>query len=116
MRNRFDKKIEGSKAKGSEWMYPLHSCLCLCLLGRYKKVPLPFSVRNSYSLLLILLDFTLELLHSDALARPILPSKAKNKVPPLFKMFIYIYKKDFPKKNIFFFAFKGRPEAIYFAL
>ena len=33
-----------------------------------------------------------------------------------FKMFIYMYKKDFPQKNIFFFALTGRPEAIYFAL
>ena len=48
-------------------------------------------------------------------ARPILTSWAKNKVPPLFKMFISMYKKDFPKK-IFFFAFKGRPAAIFFAL
>ena len=34
-----------------------------------------------------------------SVAQPILTSWAKNKVPPLFKMFIYMYKKDFPKKK-----------------
>ena len=49
-------------------------------------------------------------------ARLILTSYSKIKDALFFKMFIYMYKKDFPKKNIFFFALTGRPEAIYFAL
>ena len=48
--------------------------------------------------------------------RLILTSFSKIKDALFFKMFIYMYKKDFPKKNIFFFALTGRPEAIYFAL
>ena len=51
-----------------------------------------------------------------ALARLNLTSKSKIKGSLFFKMFIYMYKKDFSKKNIFFFALTGRPEAIYFAL
>ena len=50
------------------------------------------------------------------LARLNLTSKSKIKGSLFFKMFIYMYKKDFPQKNIFFFALTGRPEAIYFAL
>ena len=50
------------------------------------------------------------------LARLILTSYSKIKDALFFKMFIYMYKKDFPQKNIFFFALTGRPEAIYFAL
>ena len=49
-------------------------------------------------------------------ARLNLPSYSKIKGSLFFKMFIYMYKKDFPQKNIFFFALTGRPEAIYFAL
>ena len=49
-------------------------------------------------------------------ARLNLTSKSKIKGSLFFKMFIYMYKKDFSKKNIFFFALTGRPEAIYFAL
>ena len=49
-------------------------------------------------------------------ARLNLPSYSKIKGSLFFKMFIYMYKKDFSKKNIFFFALTGRPEAIYFAL
>ena len=51
-----------------------------------------------------------------ALARLILTSYSRIKDALFFKMFIYMYKKDFQKKNIFFFALTGRPEAIYFAL
>ena len=50
------------------------------------------------------------------LARLNLTSYSKIKGSLFFKIFIYMYKKDFQKKNIFFFALTGRPEAIYFAL
>ena len=53
---------------------------------------------------------------AQALARLNLTSYSKIKGSLFFKIFIYMYKKDFPKKNIFFFALTGRPEAIYFAL
>ena len=54
--------------------------------------------------------------HIHSIARLILTSLSKIKDALFFKMFIYMYKKDFPPKNIFFFALTGRPEAIYFAL
>ena len=58
--------------------------------------------------LFIIVDMTL--------ARLNLTSKSKIKGSLFFKMFIYMYKKDFPQKNIFFSALTGRPEAIYFTL
>ena len=54
--------------------------------------------------------------YSVSLARLILTSYSKIKDALFFKMFIYMYKKDFPKKKYFFFALTGCPEAIYFAL
>ena len=52
----------------------------------------------------------------EALGRPILHYEAKNKKSWLFKSFLFIPRKRFSKKKIFFLAGTGRSEAIYFAL
>ena len=50
------------------------------------------------------------------LARPMMHYEAKNKIPPLFKSFLFIHKKRFSKKKKNFLAGTGRPEVIFFAL